>query len=177
MTAALSSSGRAAMKAVRGRMTSRSAPTTPAGSPITNRGWGDRPAYSRTTATGRPRSSATPQRVRAELAIVQVAQGVRGEQPVRIEELPEQLPVAGLADLEARAERRTRAREGGHQSALASCGPSSAGGGTAACGMTRRASRSVSAPRRPSPSVGDRTPISVTMALMRRAGMTSAPGL
>ena len=73
----------------------------PSGSPITKSGCGVSPPYSSTTATGSPRSKATPHLVLRELALIEVAQRVRRAQPVALEELAQQLPIARGGDSSA----------------------------------------------------------------------------
>ena len=69
-----------------GRMTSRRIASIPSSRPMTNIGWGVSPEYSSTTATiWSPLERATPA-VRGELAVLEVAERVGGEEPVALEE-------------------------------------------------------------------------------------------
>ena len=72
----------------------------PSASPITNSGCGVRPPYSRATATGSPARVATAPAAPRELALLEVADRVRGEQPVALQELRRKNAVARLVDLE-----------------------------------------------------------------------------
>ena len=166
-----SSSGRAARYAVRGRMTSRSAPTTPSRSPITNSGWGDRPVYSRTTATGRPRSSATPQRVRPNSRSSRSHRAYAANSRSESRNSRSSSRSRVCADLQRRAEHRAGAGEvmpsvGARRASPIGREPRP-GADSPACrppcrrrGASRRAARSCAGPAlaAPSPSVGEQDP-------------------
>ena len=167
---ASSSSGRAARYATRGRMTSRSTPLDACRSPITNSGWGDRPWYSSTTATGRPCSSATPQRVRPNSrssrshrayaanrrSVPRNSASISRSRVARTSRPGRRIEPVRATDAIRRRSRSRRPRS--------------------ASSIGLRASRSARAAARPARSVGSNTPISVTMRWTMPRARRHCPG-